>query len=175
MLVDALDAVHGEGSEAVWRAILLNAALVVGGSHEHAQEIPKWLPAHSQLREDLAKQDVLAAALSSALGRDHLAVRDHESAGWVAHLQGSIRRYRSMRRCSGSWTVSQEENRAPSRPTPPTPMRIALSRDRLSLGADFFHFFRWGSRARGCRSPLATRSVFGSVGWRTDGAAPNTY
>lgn len=73
-LVDALDAVHGEGSEAVQERILLNAALVVAGAHEHAQEILRLLPAHPLLREDLAKQDVLAA-LSIALGQDHLAVR----------------------------------------------------------------------------------------------------
>ena len=45
-LVDALDAVHGEGSEAVHERILLNAALVVAGAHEHALEILRLLPAH---------------------------------------------------------------------------------------------------------------------------------
>jgi hypothetical protein len=41
------------------------------------------------------------------------------------------------------------------------------------LGADF-SIFSAVVQAE-CRSPLATRSVFISVCWRTDGAAPNTY
>jgi nucleoside phosphorylase len=73
-IVDALDDVHGEESEAVHERILLNAALVVAGEHEHAQDILRLLPAHSSLRTDLAKQDVVRA-LSLALGRDHPAVR----------------------------------------------------------------------------------------------------
>jgi hypothetical protein len=49
-----------------------------------------------------------------------------------------------------------------------------LSRDRLSLRADFFQFFSAVLQAE--RSPsLATCSVFMSVYWDTNGAAPNTY
>jgi hypothetical protein len=49
-----------------------------------------------------------------------------------------------------------------------------LSRDRLSLEADFCHFFSAVGQAER-RSPLATCSVFISVGWCTHAAAPNTY
>jgi hypothetical protein len=49
-----------------------------------------------------------------------------------------------------------------------------LSRDRLSLRADFFQFFSAVLQAE--RSPsLATCSVFISVYWCTNVAAPNTY